>query len=107
MATIFNFPSDLHLRVDQQQDGRREDEDAEDPGAEAEGVQPDAPPRLVTRGGIDEADRDDQGQDKPVDVDRAEDHARPSAFFRVERSAVAAGSSTGVSSPSPSLSASA
>src|SRR4051794_37244604 len=80
MTTTLNNLSDLDLGVDQQEDGHREDEDAEDPGAEAEGVAPDATPRLVPRSGVDEADRDDQGQDEPVDVDRAEHQARPSAF---------------------------
>ncbi len=38
------LPAGLDLRVDQQQDGRRADQDSQDPQAEAQGVHPDAWP---------------------------------------------------------------
>jgi len=49
------------LVVDGQQDGRGGDQDAGNPQAEAEGVLEDPGPRLVTRGGVDQADGDHQG----------------------------------------------
>jgi len=71
-------PSDL--RVDQQQDDGREHEETQNPGAEPQRVGPDPGPGLVPGCGVNQADRGDQGQDKPVDVDAAEDvpHARAS-----------------------------
>jgi hypothetical protein len=58
------------LGVDQQQDGGCDDQEPHDPEAQAERVPPDPPPGFVAGGGIDQADRDDQRQDQPVDVHR-------------------------------------
>jgi hypothetical protein len=63
----------LNLRVDQQEDGRGQHEDAEDPGAELRRVRPDPGPGLVPGGGIHQADGHDQRQDEPVDVHHPED----------------------------------
>ena len=59
-----------HLGVDEQQHGGRGDEEPHDPEAEPERVPPDPPPGFVAGCGIDQADRDDQRQDQPVDLHR-------------------------------------
>jgi hypothetical protein len=59
-----------NLGIDEQQDSGRDDQQSHDPQAEAERVPPDPPPGLVAGGGIDQADREDQRQDQPVDVHR-------------------------------------
>ncbi len=58
------------LGVDQQQDRGRDDQKPHDPQAQAQRVPPDPTPGFVTGCGIDQADRDDQRQDQPVDVHR-------------------------------------
>jgi hypothetical protein len=68
-----------NLRVDQQQDRGREDQDPHDPQAQPDRVPPDPPPGFVPGGRINQADRDDQGQDQPVDVYGGKGHADPSA----------------------------
>jgi hypothetical protein len=57
-----------NLGIDEQEDRRRQDEDARDPQAQPDRVPPDPPPGFMTGGRVDQADRDDQRQDQPVDV---------------------------------------
>jgi 4-amino-4-deoxy-L-arabinose transferase-like glycosyltransferase len=56
------------LRIDEQQDRGRQDQDERDPQAQADRVPQDPPPGFVAGGRIDQADRDDQRQDQPVDL---------------------------------------
>ena len=49
----------------------RGDEQPQDPEAEPDRLGPDSRPRFVARRRVDDADRGDQRQDKPVDLDRA------------------------------------
>jgi hypothetical protein len=58
-----------NLGVDEEQDGGRQEQEAEHPGAEPQGVAPDTGPGLVAGGRVDEADGDHQRQDEPVDMD--------------------------------------
>ena len=67
------LPGGSDLGVDEEQDGRRQQEDADDPRAEPQGVHPDPRPGLVPRGGVNQADGDDERQDEPV----GEQHLRP------------------------------
>jgi hypothetical protein len=60
--------STSNLGIDEQEDGRCQDEDARDPQAQPDRVPPDPPPGFMTGGRVDQADRDDQRQDQPVDV---------------------------------------
>jgi hypothetical protein len=57
-----------NLSIDEQEDGRRQDEDARDPQAQPDRVPPDPSPRFMAGGRVDQADRDDQREDQPVDV---------------------------------------
>jgi hypothetical protein len=68
------------LVVDQEQQAGRGNQQAEDPDAQAHGVKPDSRPGFVTSRRIDDADRDNQRKDKPVDIGRSLDHAEPSAL---------------------------
>jgi len=80
VASTLDLPGSSNLGIDQEQDARRRDQEPQDPEAQSQRVQPDSRPGLVTRRGIDQADCDDQRQDQPVNVGRAEHYAEPSAF---------------------------
>lgn len=56
------------LGIDQQQHRRGGDQEPHDPQAQPDRVPPDPPPGFVAGGRVDQADRDDEGQDQPVDV---------------------------------------
>jgi hypothetical protein len=58
------------LSIDEQQHGGRDDQEPHDPQAQAERMPPDPRPGLVAGSGIDQADRNDQRKDQPVDVHR-------------------------------------
>ncbi len=57
-----------NLGIDEQQNRGRQDQDARNPQAQTDRVPPDPSPGFMAGGRVDQADRDDKGQDQPVDV---------------------------------------